>query len=138
MRFADIMSTLSGAVVAGFGLFLLGLAVLITTMPAHAEGVLRGFASSALTHYAEQGVRVIVGAVILNFAGSMQYPALFTLFGWLIIVTRAALLLIPWRWHNRFATLVMPPVFRQMRLFARGAFALGAFVLYSACGVVAA
>lgn len=60
----------------------------------------------------------------------MWYPELFTLFGWLLIVTTAGLLLIPWQWRNTFSTRVMPPVFRHMRLFALGAFALGAFVLY--------
>lgn len=134
----DILSVLSGVVVVAFGLFLIGLAALIYTTPLHAERFLRGFASSALTHYTEQGIRLVVGAAMVTFASSMRYPELFALFGWLIIASTAGLLLIPWQWHNRFANLVMPPVFRRMRLFALGAFALGAFILYSVFGVVAA
>ncbi len=126
----DILSVLSGVVVVAFGLFLIGLAVLIFTAPSRAERFLRGFASSALTHYTEQGIRLVVGAAMVTFASSMRYPELFALFGWLIIASTAVLLLIPWQWHNRFANLVMPPVFRRMRLFALGAFALGAFILY--------
>jgi hypothetical protein len=128
-------NVLSGLVVAGFGLFLVGLAILITARPSRAEKFFRAFASSALTHYTEQAVRLIVGAAVVIRSESMRYPELFNAFGWLVIVSTAALLVIPWRWHNKFATLVMPPVFRRMKLFAFGAFALGAFVLYSVFGV---
>lgn len=127
----EIVTVLSGVVVVGFGVFLIGLAALIFAKPSQAEAFLRGFASSALTHYTEQGLRLVVGAAILNFAVLMRYPELFRLFGWLIIVSTIGLLLIPWRWHHKFAKLVMPPVFERMRLFAFGSFALGAFVLFS-------
>jgi uncharacterized protein YjeT (DUF2065 family) len=60
----------------------------------------------------------------------MWYPELFKLFGWLMVVTTVGLLLIPWQWHHKFGAQVMPPVMRQIRLFALGAFALGAFILY--------
>lgn len=136
MQLVEVVRVLSGVVVVGFGLFLIGLAALIITMPSHAERFLRGFASSALTHYAEQGARLVVGAAVVTFASSMRYPEVFKLFGWLIVVSTAALLLIPWRWHNKFGTVVMPPVFRCMRIFALGAFALGALILYSASRAV--
>lgn len=130
------MNVLSGVVVVGFGLFLIGLTALTAAAPSRAERFLRGFASSARTHYTEQGVRLVVGAAIVKFAGSMRYPELFTLFGWLMLASTAALLLVPWQWHQKFSAMVMPPVFKHMRVFALGAFALGAFVLYSASGAV--
>jgi len=138
MQSLEIVRALSGVVVVGFGLFLIGLAAWIVTAPSRAEGFLKAFASSALTHYTEQGTRLIVGVAMITFAGSMRYPELFRLFGWLVIVSTAGLLLIPWQWHNKFAGLVMPPVFRRIGLFALGAFALGAFILYSVFRVVAA
>jgi hypothetical protein len=138
MQSLEILIALSGVVVAGFGLFLIGLAASIFIAPSNAEGFLKGFASSALTHYTEQGIRMVVGAAIITFASSMRYPELFRLFGWLLIVSTAGLLLIPWQWHNKFASLVMPPVFRRMRLFALAAFVLGAFILYSVFRAVAA
>ena len=131
MRSVEIVSVLSGIVVVGFCLFLIGLAVVIVTKPSLAERFLRSFASSARAHYSEQGLRLLVGAAIVNFASSMWYPELFKLFGWLIVVTTVGLLLVPWRWHQKFGMQVMPLVFRHMRLFALGASALGAFVLYS-------
>jgi hypothetical protein len=129
VEFAEIVHALSGIVVVGFGLFLIGLAALIFIMPSRAEEFLRGFASSAVTHYTEQGLRLVVGAAIVSFAGSMRHPELFNVFGWLIIVSTVGLLLVPWQWHNRFSKLVMPPVFQRMKLFALGACVLGAFIL---------
>ena len=57
---------------------------------ANAERFLRAFASSARSHYTEQGLRLLVGAALVNSASAMRYPGLFTLFGWLIV--RSALL----------------------------------------------
>ena len=132
MRSVEIVRSLSGIVVVGFCLFLTGLAVVSATKPALAERFLRSFASSARAHYTEQGLRLLVGVALVIFASSMWYPELFRLFGWLIVVTTAGLLLIPWRWHQKFATRVMPPVFGHLTLFALGAFALGGFILYAA------
>ena len=136
MRSVEIVTLLSGIVVVGFCLFLIGLAVVIATKPSLAERFLGSFASSARAHHMEQGLRLLVGAAIVNFASSMWYPELFKLFGWLIVVSTAGLLLTPWQWHHKFGTRVMPLVIRHMRLFAFGASALGAFILYGACRAV--
>ena len=130
MRSLDIVTLLSGIVVVGFCLFLTGLAVVIAAKPSLAQRFLRSFASSARAHYTEQGLRLLVGAAVVNFADSMWYPELFKLFGWLIVVTTVGLLLIPWHWHQRFSTWVMPPVIRHMRVFSLVASALGVFILY--------
>src|SRR5687767_7051421 len=125
MQFVEIVNLLSGVVVVGFCLFLIGLAAVIATTPSAAERFLRSFASSVLAHYTEQGLRLLVGAAMVNFADSMRYSEVFKLFGWLVVVTAVVLLLIPWQWHHRFSTRVMPPVIRHMKLFALCVFALG-------------
>ena len=130
MRFVEIVSLLSGIVVFGFCLFLIGLAVGIVAAPPLAERFLRSFASSARAHYTEQGLRLLAGVSIIKFASSMWYPVLFKLFGWLILISTVGLLLTPWKWHHTFAAQVMPLVIRHMNLFALGASALGAFILY--------
>ncbi len=68
MNALEIISVLSGIVVLGFGLFLIGLAVLIAIRPPTAERFLDSFASSAKAHYIEQGLRLLVAAAIVNFA----------------------------------------------------------------------
>jgi hypothetical protein len=45
------MEVLSGMLVVAFGIFLIGLAVLIAIKPQLAERFLRSFASSAQAHY---------------------------------------------------------------------------------------
>jgi hypothetical protein len=132
MTFAETAHLLSGLVVAGFSVFLIGLAVVIVTNPPLADRFLKSFASSARTHYTEQGLRLLAGAAIVVFANSMWYPRLFELFGWLVAVTAIGLILMPWRWHQKFGNWAMPMVIRNMRLFALGAFALGGFILYCA------
>jgi hypothetical protein len=132
MRSIDIFSAISGIVVLGFGLFLIGLALQIVIRPSAAERFLGSFASSASAHYTEQGLRLLVGVSITNFASAMWCPDVFRIFGWSIIVSTAGLLLIPWRGHHKLAIRVMPPVYRHMRVFALGALCMGAFVLYGA------
>ncbi len=125
------MRLLSGIVVVGFGLYLIGLAVVIALKPLLAERFIKSFASSARAHYTEQVSRLTVGAAIVIFAPSMWYPDLFEGFGWLIIITTVGLLLIPWQWHNKFGRLAIPLAIRHLQLYALGASALGAFILYA-------
>lgn len=131
MGLEEVATLFSGALVVGFCVCLIGLAVVIFARPSAAEQFLMSFASSARTHYAEQALRLLVGSAIVNCAGSMWYPELFRIFGWLVVGTTIGLLLIPWQWHHKLATLVMPSVIRRMRLFALAAAGLGGFILYS-------
>ena len=130
------MRVLSGILVVAFGVFLVGLAVLIAVKPQLAERFLRSFASSARTHYAEQSLRLIAGGAMASFAPSMWYPHVFMLLGWMLAITAAVLLLLPWRWHHEFGKRTMPLVIGHMRLFALGAFALGILVFFGTSRVV--
>ncbi len=130
------MKLLSGIIVVGFGLYLIGLAVVIASKPLLAERFLKSFASSARAHYTEQASRLIVGAAIIILAPSMWYPDLFEGFGWLIIITTVGLLLVPWQWHHKFAKWAIPLAIRHLRLFALGALALGTLILYGVSGAV--
>ena len=126
----DIIRLLSSVVVVGFCLFLIGLAALVVAKPPLAERFLLSFASSARAHYTEQGLRLLVGAAIVTVSSSMRYPEFFRLFGWLVTVSAAGLLLTPWTWHQKLGERVLPHVIRHMRVFALGAATLGMFVLY--------
>lgn len=138
MRSAEITSLLSGIVLVSFCLFLIGLAVVIAATPTLAERFLTSFARSARAHYTEQGSRLLVGAAMVNFAPSMWFPDLFKLFGWLLVITAVVLLLTPWEWHHRFGKWAIPLAIRHLRLFAIGAFTLGALILFGISRVVIA
>lgn len=128
------MRLLSGAVVVAFALFLIGLAVTIHARPSLAKRFLNAFASSARAHYLEQVLRLVVGSSLILFSSEMWQPDLFRLFGWIVVGTTVVLLCIPWRWHHRFATWVVPPVIRYMKLYGVGAVILAAFLLYGLFG----
>ncbi len=124
------MRLLSGIVVVGIGLCLIGMAIVIAIKPLLAERFLKSFATSARAHYTEQAARLIAGAAIVIFAPSMWYPDLFMVFGWLIIVTAVGLLLIPWQWHHQFGKWAIPLAIRHLKLYALGTSVLGALILY--------
>ena len=124
------MTLLSGIIVVAIGVCLLGLAAVVAIKPLLVERFLKTFASSARAHYTEQAVRLIAGAAIVIFAPSMWYADLFKIFGWIIIVTSVGVLLIPWQWHHKFGEWAIPWAIRHLKLYAFGASALGALILY--------
>ena len=123
------LSVLAQAVLVVFGLFIVGLAMVAFAKPAIAERFLTAFASSAATHYTEQLFRLLIGASMVMFAPAMWHGGVFSIVGWMIVVTSLGLLVTPWQWHHRFGQQVMPLVLRHMRLYAVGLMAFGALLL---------
>jgi len=126
----DIITLAAGFIVALFGLFLIGLAILCVFRKQAAERFLSGFASSARAHFTEHSIRFLVGVAFVLFSPSMWYPQVFNVFGWILIVTSAVLLVLPWAWHREYARRTVPTVLRILWLFAIGSLALGVFVFY--------
>ena len=125
-----IIKFLSAVVIFSFCMFLIGLAGLIVFKPRRAEIFLSSYASSARAHYTEQLARMLVGIAFVVLAPSMWYSDLLTLFGWILIVTTAGLLLVPWKWHHRFGEWAIPLTLRYMPIYSLGAFVLGILILY--------
>jgi hypothetical protein len=125
-----IINILSGVVILIFCIFLIGLAILIVVKSKSAEQFLSAFASSARTHYTEQIARLIVGVAIVVLAPYMWYSNMFTVFGWILVVTSISLMLIPWQWHHKYGEWAIPLALRFMKVFAFGAFLLGVLVLF--------
>lgn len=125
---------IAGLIVTATGLGLSAFAPLALIAPDHARRFLRGFAGSAYAHYFEVTARLIAGASFIVFSSAMHFAEIFRWFGWLIVVTSVAMLLIPWRWHQRFAERVIPIVIRFLPLYALASLGLGAFILYGALG----
>ena len=124
------MSLLASFVVVAFGVLLIAFTGVAFAKPATAERFLRLFASSARTHYVEQVSRLLIGAALVVLSPGMWQPNIFWLVGWAIVVSSAALMCVPWRWHHRFGERVGPILFRHLRLYAVGAFAFGALLLF--------
>ena len=124
------MSVVAAVVVVVFGLSLITFTGMAFAKPARAERFLMAFATSARTHYVEQAVRILVGASLVVLSSTMWQPKMFWLFGWAIVGSSAALICLPWQWHDRLGELVRPMLVRYLKLYAVGAFALGLLLLY--------
>ena len=108
---------------AAYFIALAGVSLLI---PASASRFLLGFAGSPFKHYTELFVRFLVGAALVLHAPRTVAPSVF---GWLLLVTTACLLLVPWRWHQRFARYAVPQAARHISLIGLASLALGGVML---------
>ena len=119
------------SIIAAAGLFLLALGTASLFAPSVAGRFLLGFAGSPTKHYAELAVRFLVGGALLLAAPGLPFADVFTLFARVLLTTTAGLLLIPWRWHHRFAQQAVPKALRFLPLIGVSSVALGGLVLWA-------
>ena len=127
----SLVEALALIVVVLAGVYLLALGVASIFTPAKASRFLLGFASSASVHFLELFLRLAVGAALVVHAPRMPSSGAFSLFGWVLIVTTACLLIIPWRYHQRFAQRVVPLLTRYVALIGLVSLAVGGFLLWA-------
>jgi hypothetical protein len=130
-----MLNEIAGAILVAFGLILVGLTVVVFAKPASAEPFFISFASSPQTHYTEQVIRLLIGASLIIRSEAMWHPKVFWFVEWAIVLSSLLLILTPWQWHHRFATILRPMFIRRMKLYAVGLLVFGALLLY---GVFAA
>jgi hypothetical protein len=124
-----MLHSLAAAVVVVAGLYLIGLASVSLLAPARATAFLNGFARSAAAHYLELVLRLVAGVALVLTAPGMLFPAAFALAGWILIATTACMVLVPWKWHRRFAEWSVPHATRHMRILGVASLTLGATLL---------
>ncbi len=117
------------AVVMIVGVYFVVLGVAALFAPEMAKRFLLGFANSPRKHYGEMLARLIIGGAFLILAPRLPFSALFSVFAWLLIVTTACLLLVPWQWHQRFAQRTVPQAIRHITLIGLCALLLGGSIL---------
>lgn len=121
-------------VVIKFGLLLIGLGTVMVIKPSMAEGFVAAFASSRKGHLAEMLFRLVFGTSLGLTWMSMWQPQLFRLLAWTIILSSIALLILPWQFHQRFGSRVIPVLVRHMRLYGLGVLAFGVLIGYGVYG----
>lgn len=126
-----MLAPAAAVVVLFAALYMLGLATLLLARPALASRFLGRFGSTLSAHLIELLVRAVVAIALLLHAPRMLLSDLFTAFGWLLLVTTAVLLVLPWRWHQTFARWSVPLAARRPILL--GLAALMGSVLMLAC-----
>lgn len=122
-------SAIATAIVLLTGAYLLGFATVATVAPERARGFLGGFARTRAAHFTELLVRLLVGAAFVFAASNVAFPGIFEIFGWIVLVTTVLLFLVPWRFHQRFASWSVPLATRRLGLLAAGSMLAGAFVI---------
>ena len=129
-----MIELLAPAVVLLAGLFLACLGGASLAAPASARRFLLGFATSPALHYLEQALRLIVGGAFVLHAPAMRFSLVFTVFGWVMVLTTAMLVLVPWRWHRHFAQQAVPQALRFLPLLGLASLGLSGLVLVGLFG----
>lgn len=133
-----MIDALAHAVVVLIAIYFVGLGVISLFLPSIGSRFLLGFADTLLKHYLELLVRFVAGGAFILHAPHMMFPGTFGLFGWILLVTTACLLFVPWTWHRRFARTTVPRAIRYVRLIGISSVGLGVFVLVAVVGGPAA
>lgn len=127
----SLLEAFALAVVVLASAYLLALGAASLSVPARTSRFLLGFASSASVHFTELFLRLVVGAALVIYAPRMCLSGAFNLFGWVLLVTTVCLLIIPWRWHHRFAQQVVPLFTRYIALIGLVSLAIGGVILWA-------
>lgn len=127
----EILGTFAAVIVVIAGLWLIGLTTVAFARPDKIKQFFGKFASSTFTHFLEMFLRLVVGAAFVIHASQMRFSLVFTVFGWLLIVTTAVLMFVPWKLHRKFADRSLPMVNRWMKLFGLVSLCGGIFTLFS-------
>ena len=127
-----MIEAIAFAVVVLAALYLVGLGAASLVVPVRASRFLLGFAASRSVHFAELLLRFAAGSAFVLSAPRMSLPGAFNFFGWVLLVTTSCLLLVPWRWHRRFAQRAVPHATRYITLVGVASLALGGFILAAA------
>jgi len=118
-------------ILAVAALYLLALGLAAGCAPQRATRFLGQFAQSAKAHYTEMALRAAVGLALIVHAEHMRYSEAFVLIGWVITLTTALLLMVPWRWHQAIANRAVPLALRILPVLALCSVLAGVLLLYS-------
>jgi len=124
-----VIPTLAATIVFLVGCYLVCLGGATFVAPAPATRFLLGMAGSAGAHYLELGIRLLAGGAFLRHAPEMRFSDAFTVFGWVLLLTTAGLLMIPWRAHRQFAERMVPQVVPHLQLLGLASAAFGILIL---------
>ena len=97
------MELASRLIVGAFGLFMIGVSLLILVKPQIAFMALRKFASTYFIHFTELGLRALAGLGFIRIAPFTDYGTPLKIWGVFLIITAFIIMLIPRRWHHAYA-----------------------------------
>lgn len=125
------MRFVAGVVVLLAGAYLVVLGVTALVAPTQATRFLSAFAGSRSLHFAELALRALVGAALVACAPGMRVADVVVMPGWMLLLTTGVLVLMPWRWHQRFARWSVPRATERPALIGCGSLVGGGVLLYA-------
>jgi uncharacterized membrane protein YfcA len=115
-----------------FGIFFIGVAVIMLLKPKIARETLRKAGSTNFINYAELTIRMIPAIGLILAADSSRFSDVFKLFGWFMLLTSFILYLVPRKLHhdfsNKCADILKPLYFQLISPFA---LIIGILIIYS-------
>ena len=127
----SLLTALSLVAVVLVALYMLALGAASLLVPAQTSRFLLGFAGSPSVHFAELFLRLVAGAALVQYAPNMHFSTAFGLFGWVLLISTACLLVVPWQLHRRFAQQAVPHAIRYIALIGAASLAFGGLVLFA-------
>jgi uncharacterized membrane protein YfcA len=127
-----MLVTLAKWTVVIFGLFFIGVGLIMLFNPKKAREILRKAGSTNFINYAEITLRMIPAVALILVADVSKYSDAFKIFGWLMLCTSFILYFVPRQIHHNFSTKaanILKPFYFQ--LISPFALAIGILIIYS-------
>lgn len=115
-----------------FGLFLIGVGLLMLFDPKRARAYIGQAGSTNFINYFEITIRMIPAAALVIYADFSKYPEAFKILGWFMLGTSLVLYFVPRRMHHAYAlwcARMLKPFY--IRLMAPFSVIFGCLVLYT-------
>ena len=129
---SKIMTVISKWIIIAFGIFIIGVGLLMLFAPGKARESLKKMASTNFINYAEMILRMFTAIALILFAENSRFPEFIKIFGWMMFITTLILIIVPRKMHHSFALKcadVLDPLY--LRLISPFAFVLGSFFIYN-------
>lgn len=125
-----MLTEISKFIIIAFGLFFIGCGGLMLLNPVKARAILRNAGSTNFINYAEITLRMVPASALIIYADLSEYPKLFKVFGWFMLVTSLILYFVPRKLHHDFSNKCadrLKPLY--FRLIAPFSILIGIFII---------
>lgn len=119
-------------IIIASAVWLIAVGVLMLINPLKSLHYLRQAGSTLVINYLELSLRLLWGLALVTYAEHSINPTGFDILGSFVVVSSIALMLIPRRWHSRYAVMCaekLKPV--TVRLIAPFSLLFGSYLLYA-------
>lgn len=117
-----MLTTTAKWIIIVFGLFFIGVGLIMLFAPQKARQILRKAGSTNFINYAEITIRMIPATALILYSDFSKYPEAFKIFGWFMLVTSFILYFVPRQIHHTFslkcADILKPLYFQLISPFA--------------------